>query len=60
MTAEELLAAITSPLLNIADGIEDEGDRAFFASTNDADKLKEIAEQLNAWRFEQADEAQSS
>jgi cell division protein FtsB len=35
-----------SMLANIADGIEDEGDRAYFSSTNDADRLREFSESL--------------
>lgn len=35
-----------SALRNIADGIEDEGDRTYFGSTNDADELKAVVEAL--------------
>jgi hypothetical protein len=52
MTAEQLLLSIVSELNNIAYGIEEEGDRSFFGSTNDADRFREIAQQLDDWRFE--------
>lgn len=31
------------------DGIEDEGDRVYFGSTNDADKFREVWRDLDAW-----------
>ena len=43
---------LVSHLNNIARDIEDEGDRAYFGSTNDADLLREIAGDLDAGRFE--------
>jgi hypothetical protein len=49
-----LLLPIVSDLNNIAAEIEDEGDRAWLGSTNDADRLKEIAATLDNWRFEEA------
>lgn len=58
-TADELLLSIASTLNNIAADIEDEGDRAYFGSTNDADKLKEIAEQIDQWRFDRAAPAEA-
>jgi len=48
-----LLLSIVSELNNIASEIVDEGDRAYFGSTNDADRLKGIAEKLDDWRFDQ-------
>ena len=44
--------ALPSYLNNIVRDIEDEGDRAYFGSTNDADHLRQIAEDLDAGRFE--------
>jgi hypothetical protein len=35
----------------MVEAIEEEGDRAYFGSTNDADRLKEIAAALDDWRF---------
>lgn len=40
-------------LLLIADNIDDEGDRYYFGSTNDADQLKDIAEELDGWHWDQ-------
>jgi hypothetical protein len=47
-----------SSLRNIVRGLEDEGDRVFFESTNDADDLREIVERLSDWemRCEMGDE----
>lgn len=36
---------------NIIDGLEDEGDRVYFGSTNDADLLREINEELTAFWY---------
>ena len=41
---------------NIIDGIEDEGDRAYFGSTNDADELRAIGEELEAFWYSQQDD----
>ncbi len=40
-------------LLLVADNIDDEGDRYYFGSTNDADQLKDIAEELDGWHWDQ-------
>lgn len=50
---EAMLLPIVSDLNNMTRAIEEEGDRSYFGSTNDADRLREIAEQLDEWRFEQ-------
>jgi hypothetical protein len=49
---DAMVLSIVSDLNNIVEAIEDQGDRAFFGSTNDADRLKEIARMLDDWRFE--------
>ena len=41
---------------NIIDGIEDEGDRAYFGSTNDADELRAINDDLVAFWYSQQDD----
>jgi hypothetical protein len=56
MTRSELEATVVSQaklaerfrrsIANIALGIEDEGDRAYFGSTNDADELREVESAL--------------
>ena len=40
---------IRSDLNNISRAIEDEGDRAYFGSTNDADELRQIAQKFEDW-----------
>lgn len=40
---------IRSDLNNISRAIEDEGDRAYFGSTNDADELRKIAQKFEDW-----------
>jgi hypothetical protein len=48
---DAMLLPIVSDLNNMVEAIEEEGDRAYFGSTNDADRLKEIAAALDDWRF---------
>lgn len=40
---------IRSDLNNIARAIEDEGDRCYLGSTNDADELRQIAQEFENW-----------
>lgn len=40
---------IRSDLNNIGRAIEDEGDRCYFGSTNDADELRRIADKFERW-----------
>jgi hypothetical protein len=47
-----LLNSVVSDIANIALGIEDEGDRAYFGSTNDADLLRELDDKVSTWRLE--------
>ena len=46
------LIRLREALNNIALGAEDEGDRVYFGSTNDADWLKEIARDVDAYAFD--------
>lgn len=46
------LINLRGALNNIARGIDDEGDRAYFGSTNDADWLKDIAQDVDAYAFD--------
>lgn len=39
-------------LASVHDHIEDEGDRAYFGSTNDADTFKEVWQDLDAWEWD--------
>lgn len=48
----KLLERFRDLLLNMCDHFEDEGDRVFFGSTNDPDELREIAQQMDAWKWD--------
>lgn len=39
-------------LAQVHDNIEDEGDRAYFGSTNDADTFREVWQDLDAWAWD--------
>jgi hypothetical protein len=49
--ASQLMRKFRDTLSNIVDGCEDEGDRVYFGSTNAADELREISEEIEelAW-----------
>jgi len=38
-------------LVNMRDDLEDEGDRIYFGSTNDADAFKDFVQELDAWAW---------
>lgn len=44
-----LMEKARSQLRQVTDHIEDEGDRAYFGSTNHADWLRDLAEDMEAW-----------
>lgn len=44
-----LLAKIRNRLVQVTDHIEDEGDRCYFGSTNDADELRDLKDACEAW-----------
>lgn len=44
-----LMETARSQIRQISDHTEDEGDRAFFGSTNHADWLKDLAEDMEGW-----------
>lgn len=46
------LIRLREALNNIARGVEDEGDRVYFGSTNDADWLKETARDVDGYAFD--------
>jgi hypothetical protein len=48
----KLLERFRDLLLNMCDHFEDEGDRVFFGSTNDPDELREIAREMDAWKWD--------
>lgn len=39
-------------LILVTDNIDDEGDRYYFGSTNDADQVKDITEELDGWTWD--------
>lgn len=47
-----LLRRIRDRLVLIADDIQDEGDRAYFGSTNDADDLRDFGREMTNWRWD--------
>jgi len=48
-----LLIRVRDALINVRDKIEDEGDRSYFGSTNDADDFREVVESLDAFKWDQ-------
>lgn len=46
-----LLIKLSSTIMNVTDAVEDEGDRAYFGSTNDVEALKEVAAEIDDWRM---------
>lgn len=47
------IAPVRQALQIIVDGIEEEGDRTYFGSTNDADRLKRIVERMDLTEWEE-------
>lgn len=48
----ELFDEVRHFLLHVVAEMQDEGDRVYFGSTNDADHLKEIAQRMDAMKWE--------
>lgn len=48
-----LLFWLRDHFINIKSGIEEEGDRTYFGSTNDADMFREIVEKLDDVKWQQ-------
>lgn len=48
----KLLERFRDTILNLCDHAKDEGDRAYFGSTNDLDDLREIAREMDAWKWD--------
>lgn len=44
--SSQLMRRFRDTLSNVRDGLEDEGDRIYFGSTNDADQLRDIIEEV--------------
>ena len=51
--AERLLHRIGNAVLNMSDKFQDEGDRVYFESTNDADMLRELGREYWDWQLAQ-------
>ena len=49
----KLLRRLRDTFVNIADGIEDEGDRCYFGSSNDADQFRDIVRQLDDFSWDE-------
>lgn len=47
----KMLVKCRNTLINVRDGIEDEGDRRYFGSTNDADTFSEIVQMLDDFKW---------
>lgn len=45
--SSQLMRRFRDTLLNVRDGMQDEGDRVYFGSTNDADELREVVEAVD-------------
>jgi len=46
-----LMVRARETLINIADELDDEGDRVFFGSTNDADRFRDFVRALDDWAW---------
>lgn len=46
------MMSLRKALTEVHDNIEDEGDRVYFGSTNDADTLKKVWQDLDAWNWD--------
>lgn len=47
-----LLHRIGDAIMDIAEGLENQGDRVYLGSTNDADTLKELSKLYQAYRWD--------
>lgn len=52
----KLVSRTRNKLVQVTDHIEDEGDRRYFGSTNDADDLKELYHEMMDWIWDAVDE----
>lgn len=52
----KLISRTRNKLVHVTDHIEDEGDRAYFGSTNDADALKALYHEMMSWIWDATDE----
>ena len=52
----KLVSKTRDKLVHVTDHIEDEGDRRYFGSTNDADELLELFHTMESWIWDAMDE----
>lgn len=48
----KLLERFRDTVLNMVDGVENEGDRVYLGSTNDFDQLREIGKEMDMWKWD--------
>lgn len=53
----KLINRARNKLVQVTDHIEDEGDRCYFGSSNQADDLKELCHEMMSWVWDAVDEA---
>jgi hypothetical protein len=58
--AREKATEYGQAILDIADKAQDEGDRAYFGSTNDLDRLRKLRDEYFEWRFLSKDELEKA
>lgn len=51
-----LVSKTRDQLVHVTDNIEDEGDRRYFGSTNDADALQDLYDEMMSWVWDATDE----
>lgn len=52
----KLVSKTRDKLVHVTDHIEDEGDRQYFGSTNDADALRDLYDEMMRWVWDAVDE----
>lgn len=52
----KLISRTRDQLVHVTDHIEDEGDRCYFGSSNDADALRDIYDKMMSWIWDATDE----
>lgn len=51
----KLVSKTCAQLVHVTDHIQDEGDRRYFGSTNDADALRDLYDQMDSWVWDALD-----
>jgi predicted transcriptional regulator len=52
----KLISKTRAKLVHVTDNIEDEGDRRYFGSSNDADDLQDLYDEMMSWVWDATDE----